>query len=111
VRNSYPYPVVYSVESGDYRRANKDERVRQSLAQAAQADAWQAYKDDGKPDKLDRWWAARQEFVSMISRAPHGVKRGRFGPRGSLRTRHAACDTLLAVVPRGYGKRDGVIEW
>ena len=111
MRSSYPFPVVYSVESGDYRRATKDERVRQMRAQADQAAAWKRYKDDGKPDAADRTWAAYQELVSMISRAPHGVKRSRFSQRGSLRTRHAACDTLLAVVPRGYGKRDDVIEW
>jgi len=111
MRATYPYPVVYSVEAGDYRRATKDERVSQLEAQAAQAAAWEAWKNDGKPDHRDRTWAPYQEFVSMISRSPFGTKQPRAWNRGSGRTRHAAVDTLLAVVPAGYGKRDGVIEW
>ena len=106
----YPFPVVYSTESGDYRRATVAEIDQQLHAQARVSSAWSSYKDDGKPDKLDRWWAERQEFVSMISRSPHGVKRTRHNSQ-TLRTRHAAVDTLLTVIPRGYGEPDGRIQW
>lgn len=106
----YPFPVVYSTESGDYRRATVAEIDRQIHAQARVSNGVAGWKADNKPDAADRTWAAYQEFVSMISRSPHGVKRTRHTSQ-HLRTKHAAVDTLLAVVPAGYGKRDGVISW
>ena len=110
-QTDYPFPVVWSTESASYRPATVAEIDRQIHAQVQVAHDTAQWKRDSKPDAQDRTWAQYQEFVSMISRSPHGLKRSRGAWRGSARTRHAAVDTLLAVVPRGYGKRDGVIEW
>lgn len=110
-RVNYPFAVVWSTESAAYRRATVTERADMVKAREQVARDTAEWKKDSKPDAADKTWANYQEFVSMISRSPHGLKRSRFGANTSQRTRHAAVDTLLSVVPRGYGKRDGVIEW
>jgi hypothetical protein len=106
----FPYRVVWDHSIGDYRKATPDEISDQLETQVRVSRDTAAWSVDNKPDKLDKWWARRVEIEHMVSRAPYplrGTVKGRF----ALRTRHAACDTLLTVVPAGYGRPANIIEW
>jgi hypothetical protein len=111
----YPFPVVYSTESGGYRRANVDEVSAQLRGQARQAMDYRAWQRRQRTDDMDKVWARYRDFVSMVERAPFPPKRNmRSWDLRQGRTRKAIpADTVLTFVgrdPSNYVASDRV-QW
>lgn len=107
------YPVVYSTESGDYRRANAAEVVAQRQAQADVRLATARWKRDNKPDELDRIWSNYTDFVRLIERAPHPPKHimRSWDLRGGRTRKAAPADSVLVFVSTSPSKRTDKVEW
>lgn len=101
-----PYPVVYSTESGDYRRATPAEVVAQRQAQADVRRSTAQWKRDNRPDEMDKIWANYRDFVTLVQRAPFPPKRNmRSWDLRQGRTRKAMpADIVLTFVGRDPSK-------
>lgn len=107
------YPVVYSVESGGYRRASAAEVVAQRQRQADVRRDTERWKRDNKPDELDRIWSNYADFVRMIERAPHPPKHimRSWDLRGGRTRKAAPAESVLVFVSTSPGKRTDKVDW
>ena len=111
----YPYAVVYSTESGDYRRATAAEISGQLQAQSRVHSNYRAWRSRTEPDDMDRVWARYRDFVAMVERSPFPPKRSaRSWDLRQGRTRKAMpADSVLTFVgrdPSNYVASDRV-QW
>jgi hypothetical protein len=111
----YPFPVVYSTELGDYRRATIQEVDQQLHAQARVGSEYRQWKADSAPDEMDRAWANYREMVRLIERAPFPPKhtaRGWDMRQGRTR-KGVPSEPLLTFVGRDPEKhtRSDRIHW
>lgn len=112
---TYPFPVVWSTESGGYRRATVAEIDGQLRAQASVSRDVRGWKRRNEPDASDKTWANYVEFVRMVERAPFPPKNNaRSWDLRQGRTRKAIpANTVLAFVGRDPSKhtRSDRVQW